>query len=59
MRRRSLSECSSLPAFTGVWVVKTISRRVSAQASGKVSPPSMRAAIVSMPANTACPSLKW
>ena len=58
MRRSSLIGCSSFPALTGVWVVNTIFCRVAAHASGKVRPPSIASAIISIPANTAWPSLK-
>ena len=38
MRRSSASACTSLPAGTGVWVVNTMRRRVSAHASGNGMP---------------------
>ena len=58
-RRSSASEWTSLPAGTGVWVVKTMRSRAARQAASKLAPASIRSAISSMPANTACPSLKW
>ena len=58
-RRRSASGCISLPAGTGVWVVKTMRSRAASHASRKAWPASMRSAIISMPAKTAWPSLKW
>ena len=58
-RRRSARECTSLPAGTGVWVVKTILSRAARHASRKSTPAAMRSAISSMPAKTAWPSLKW
>ena len=58
-RRSSASACTSLPAATGVWVVNTICSRTAAQASTNDAPATMRSAISSMPANAACPSLKW
>ena len=51
--------CTSLPAGTGVCVVKTIFSRTSRHAVGKSKSASMRSAISSTPAKTACPSLKW
>jgi hypothetical protein len=42
-----------------VWVVKTIRFRTSFHASAKLSPFDIRSAIISIPAKTACPSLKW
>ncbi len=58
-RRTRSAGNRSMPAGTGVWVVKTVPARVSSSASSKPRPRSMYSRIRSTPRKPACPSLVW
>ena len=49
----------SIPAGTGVWVVKTVPARTASSAASKSRPSSDSSAIRSRPRNPACPSFVW
>ncbi len=49
----------SMPAGTGVWVVKTVPARTASRAESKSRPSSASSAMRSRPRKPACPSLVW